>query len=137
MSLQDKIETISEQTASELSDVIKRENRRAEEAIIENKLVGTNDYEKRYVYLLDPLNCSFAQFDKLLGEWKYQAYIKNLKRYHTFNLTSEFVIAKKIKLFEKVKYFPQKTFKYCQSQIEGRKKCDNQCNHCKEYYKTL
>jgi len=28
-------------------------------------------------------------------------------------------------------------FKYCQSQIEDRKRCKSQCNHCKEYYAPL
>jgi len=26
---------------------------------------------------------------------------------------------------------------YCQSEIEGGKKCETQCEHCKEYYKPL
>ena len=26
---------------------------------------------------------------------------------------------------------------YCQSEIETEDKCDNQCYHCKEYYKPL
>ena len=26
---------------------------------------------------------------------------------------------------------------YCQSEIEGDRKCTNQCEHCKEYYKPL
>ena len=26
---------------------------------------------------------------------------------------------------------------YCQSKIEGRFTCNNQCEHCKEYYKPL
>jgi len=26
---------------------------------------------------------------------------------------------------------------YCQSEIEGNRKCKNQCEHCKEYYKPL
>lgn len=26
---------------------------------------------------------------------------------------------------------------YCQSDIEGNRKCENQCKHCKEYYKPL
>ncbi len=26
---------------------------------------------------------------------------------------------------------------YCQSDIEDRFYCDNQCDHCKEYYKSL
>lgn len=26
---------------------------------------------------------------------------------------------------------------YCQSEIEGNRKCINQCEHCKEYYKPL
>jgi hypothetical protein len=26
---------------------------------------------------------------------------------------------------------------YCQREIEGRSKCTNQCEHCKEYYKPL
>ena len=30
-----------------------------------------------------------------------------------------------------------KQFMYCQSQIEGRKMCKTQCDHCKEYYKPL
>lgn len=28
-------------------------------------------------------------------------------------------------------------FKYCQSEIEDKGKCKIQCNHCKEYYKSL
>lgn len=28
-------------------------------------------------------------------------------------------------------------FIYCQSQIENNKKCTEQCDHCKEYYKPL
>ena len=30
-----------------------------------------------------------------------------------------------------------KRFIYCQSQAEGQKKCEVQCDHCKEYYKPL
>jgi len=26
---------------------------------------------------------------------------------------------------------------YCQSDIEGERKCKKQCDHCKEYYKPL
>jgi len=26
---------------------------------------------------------------------------------------------------------------HCQREIEGRSKCTNQCEHCKEYYKPL
>jgi len=26
---------------------------------------------------------------------------------------------------------------YCQADIEGQRICDNQCDHCKEYYKPL
>ena len=26
---------------------------------------------------------------------------------------------------------------YCQSKIEGRFTCNNQCEHCEEYYKPL
>lgn len=26
---------------------------------------------------------------------------------------------------------------YCQSEIEGERKCKYQCEHCKEYYKPL
>ena len=26
---------------------------------------------------------------------------------------------------------------YCQSQIEGERKCNSQCEHCGEYYKPL
>ena len=26
---------------------------------------------------------------------------------------------------------------YCQSEIEGNRKCKHQCDHCKEYYKPL
>ena len=26
---------------------------------------------------------------------------------------------------------------YCQAEIEGRGKCTQQCDHCKEYYKPL
>jgi hypothetical protein len=26
---------------------------------------------------------------------------------------------------------------YCQSQIEGNRKCKDQCEHCKEYYEPL
>lgn len=26
---------------------------------------------------------------------------------------------------------------YCQRQIEGRSKCTQQCEHCKEYYQTV
>lgn len=26
---------------------------------------------------------------------------------------------------------------YCQSDIEDKRKCKNQCEHCKEYYKPL
>jgi len=28
-------------------------------------------------------------------------------------------------------------FSYCQSHIEGNKKCKIQCDHCREYYKPL
>lgn len=28
-------------------------------------------------------------------------------------------------------------YKYCQSEIEDNGKCNIQCEHCKEYYKTL
>lgn len=27
--------------------------------------------------------------------------------------------------------------KYCQAEIEGRSECDNQCEHCQEYYGPL
>lgn len=30
-----------------------------------------------------------------------------------------------------------KSFRYCQSQIEDNGKCDIQCEHCKEYYAPL
>ena len=30
-----------------------------------------------------------------------------------------------------------KKYKYCQSKIEGKKKCKTQCEHCAEYYKPL
>lgn len=36
-----------------------------------------------------------------------------------------------------VEYHNNKTFKYCQSHIEGETKCLTQCDHCKEYYKPL
>ena len=75
---------------------------------------------------------------KLIEEHRYKAYVPHLKRTIHLIKTPQVIIAKKIKLFKKLKYFPQKeTFKYCQSQIEGRKKCKTQCNHCKQYYKTL
>jgi len=32
---------------------------------------------------------------------------------------------------------PVKSFNYCQSQIEDRKKCTEQCDHCMGYYKPL
>lgn len=28
-------------------------------------------------------------------------------------------------------------FKYCQSEIESDGKCEQQCEHCKEYYRSL
>ena len=28
-------------------------------------------------------------------------------------------------------------FNYCQNQIEGHRKCKEQCEHCKNYYKPL
>jgi hypothetical protein len=30
-----------------------------------------------------------------------------------------------------------KSFRYCQSQIEDNGKCETQCEHCKEYYAPL
>jgi len=33
-------------------------------------------------------------------------------------------------------FFTKDSF-YCQSDIEGRKYCETQCGHCKEYYKPL
>ena len=37
----------------------------------------------------------------------------------------------------RVRQILNKKFKYCQSQIEDRKKCFVQCEHCFEYYKNL
>lgn len=28
-------------------------------------------------------------------------------------------------------------YKYCQSEIESNGKCEQQCDHCKEYYEPL
>ena len=82
--------------------------------------------------------CDTEEILKLIEEHRYKAYVPHLKRTIHLIKTPQVIIAKKIKLFKKLKYFPQKeTFKYCQSQIEGRKKCKTQCNHCKQYYKTL
>ena len=34
-------------------------------------------------------------------------------------------------------YNQNKSFTYCQSEIEGQSICDKQCDHCKEYYAPL
>jgi len=38
--------------------------------------------------------------------------------------------------FEK-HYNQDKSFTYCQREIEGQSICDKQCEHCKEYYSPL
>jgi hypothetical protein len=35
------------------------------------------------------------------------------------------------------KYNQNKSFTYCQREIEGQSICDKQCEHCKEYYAPL
>jgi hypothetical protein len=38
---------------------------------------------------------------------------------------------------QKLRLFGVSRSFYCQSEIEGNRKCTNQCKHCKEYYKPL
>ena len=38
---------------------------------------------------------------------------------------------------QKLRLFGVSRAFYCQSEIEGNRKCTNQCEHCKEYYKPL
>lgn len=50
---------------------------------------------------------------------------------YRFEMLSRWMREQKLRLFGISRAF------YCQSEIEGDRKCTNQCEHCKEYYKPL
>lgn len=50
---------------------------------------------------------------------------------YQFEVLTRWVREQKFRLFGINRSF------YCQSEIEGKRKCKNQCEHCCEYYKPL
>lgn len=50
---------------------------------------------------------------------------------YQFEMLNRWMREQKLRLFGVSRVF------YCQSEIEGNRKCTNQCEHCKEYYKPL
>lgn len=50
---------------------------------------------------------------------------------YQYEMLCRWLIEQKLHLFGVSRTF------YCQSEIEGNRKCKNQCEHCKEYYKPL
>lgn len=50
---------------------------------------------------------------------------------YQFDILTRWMREQKLRLFGVSRAF------YCQSEIEGNRKCTHQCEHCKEYYKPL
>jgi hypothetical protein len=62
-----------------------------------------------------------------------RSFMKNLieEIQYQFEMLTRWMREQKLRLFGVSRAF------YCQSDIEGNRKCTNQCEHCKEYYKPL
>ena len=59
--------------------------------------------------------------------------MKNLieEMQYQFEILTRWMREQKLRLFGVSRAF------YCQSEIEGNRKCKNQCEHCNEHYKPL